>query len=123
MTETISLEAIQEKMNAIEGTLKAILSGGDEGYLRELQGLLQKNLSGLLGLFDRNPGLDAATADLYGAAAAIVSDMDVESQPLARKRRLLREAQARFGERIRLAKPNGRKPSAAWCRNEIFLAA
>ena len=101
MTETISPHVIQEKMDQISGTLNAILSGGGEGYLRELQGLLHKNL----------------------AAAAIVSDMDAEAQPLARKHRLLRETQARFEERIRLAKPNGRKPSADWCKNEIFLAA
>ena len=123
MTETNSPYSIQEKMDQIRGTLNAILSGGGEGYLRELQGLLHKNLAGLLGLFDRNPGLDAATSDFYAAAAAIVSDMDAEAQPLARKHRLLRETQARFEERIRLAKPNGRKPSADWCKNEIFLAA
>ncbi|ANY85114.1 hypothetical protein BB934_43740 (plasmid) [Microvirga ossetica] len=123
MTDTISSEVIQEKMDHVSGTLNAILSGGGEGYLRELQGLLQKNLTGLLSLFDRNPDLDAATSDFYAAAAAIVNDIDAESQPLARKRRLLREAQARFEERIRIAEPNRRKPSAAWCKNEIFLAA
>jgi hypothetical protein len=123
MTDTISPDVIQEKLDHISGNINAILSGGGEGYLRELQGLLQKNLTGLLSLFDRNPGLDAATSDFYAAAAAIVSDMDAETQPLARKRRLLREAQCRFEQRIRTATPNGRKPSAAWCKNEIFLAA
>jgi len=123
MTDAISPDEIQERMDHITGNLNAILSGGGQVYLRELQELLQKNLAGLLGAFDRNPGLDAATADFYAAAAAIVSDMDVESQPATRKRRLLREAQARFEERIRMARPNGRKPSAAWCKSEIFLAA
>jgi len=123
MTEAISHEAIHEKMTVIEGTLKAILSGGDQGYLRELQGLLQKNLAGILSMFERNPGLDAATSDLYAAATAIVNDTGVETQPLARKHRLLRDAKVRFDERIRLSKPNGRKPSAAWCKKELFLAA
>jgi len=123
MTETTSAEAIQEKVNLIAATLKALQSGGDENYLREIQGLLQRNLSGILVMFERNPGLDAATTDLFAAASAVVNDMKVASQPLARKRRLLREAQARFEERVALARPNGRKPSAAWIQKEVVLAA
>jgi len=123
MTDTPSAEAIQEKKNLIAATIKALQSGGDEGYLRELLTLLQKNLSSVLVMFDRNPGLDAATTDLYAAASAVVNDMKAGAQPLARKRRLLREAQERFDERVLLARPNTRKPSAAWCKDEIFLAA
>jgi hypothetical protein len=123
MTETTTPEVIKEKMNQITATLKAIQSGDDETFLRELQTLLQKNLANLLVLFDRNPGLDAATADLYAAAAAIVNDMTAASQPLARKRRLLLEAQSRFEKRISLSHPNERKPSATWRQNELFLAA
>jgi len=123
MTDTPSAEAIQEKKNLIAATIKALQSGGDEGYLRELLTLLQKNLSSVLVMFDRNPGLDAATTDLYAAASAVVNDMKAGAQPLARKRRLLREAQERFDERVMLARPNTRKPSAAWCKEEIFLAA
>jgi len=123
MTDTPSAEAIQEKKNLIAATIKALQSGGDENYLRELLALLQKNLSGILVMFERNPGLDAATTDLYAAASAVVNDMKAGAQPLARKRRLLRESLDRFDERVLLARPNTRKPSAAWCKEEIFLAA
>jgi hypothetical protein len=123
MTDTPSAEAIHEKKNIIAATLKALQSGGDANYLRELLSLLQKNLSGILAMFDRNPGLDAATTDLYAAASAFVNDMPAASQPPARKRRLLREAQERFEGRVSTARPNGRKPSAAWCKDEIFIAA
>jgi hypothetical protein len=47
-------------------------------------------------LFEQVSGLDAATADLYAAAAAIVNDTTTASQTLARKRRLLKEAQVRL---------------------------
>jgi hypothetical protein len=123
MTDIPSAEAIQEKKNLIAAALKALQSGGDENYLRELLALLQRNLSSLLVTFERNPGLDAATTDLFAAASAVVNDMHAAVQPLARKRRLMREAQDRFDERVILARPNGRKPSATWCKDEIFLAA
>jgi len=50
-------------------------------------------------LFERDPGLDAATADLYTAAAAVVQEATAASQPYARKCRLPQEAQASFEER------------------------
>jgi hypothetical protein len=67
--------------------------------------------------------LDAATADLYAAAVAVVNDTTTASQPLVRKRRLLKEAQVRFQDRIATARPNGRRAYAAWRQNELFLAA
>jgi hypothetical protein len=103
--------------------LNAIEFGGDLPYLRELQTLLKQHLASLIVLLERDPGLDAATADLYAAAAAIVNDTTMTSQPLARKRRLLKEAQARFHERISTARPNGKEACTAWRRNELFLAA
>lgn len=123
MTEKTLNEAIEEKMKMIPPIVKAIQAGGEEAYLRDLQTLLRKNLASLLALFERDPGLDAATTDLYAAAAAIVRDVAIASQPYARKRRLLKEAQARFEERIALARPRERKPSASWRQNELFLAA
>src|ERR671921_2142958 len=80
-------------------------------HVCELQMLLRQHLESLVVLFERNPGLDAATADLY-AAAALVNDSTAASQPLTRKRRLLREAQARFQERVSAAHPNGRRACA-----------
>ena len=123
MTETSFTDTIEEKLAFISPTVKAIDFGGDQAYLRELQTLLRQHLVSLVVLFERDPGLDAATTDLYAAAAAVVNDTTIASQPLARKRRLLKEAQARFQERIATARPNGRRACAAWRQNELFLAA
>jgi hypothetical protein len=116
-------DVIEEKLALIVPTLNTIEFGGDQPYLCELQTLLRQHLTSLVVLFERDPGLDAATTDLYAAAAAVVNDTTQASQPLARKRRLLREAQARFQERIATARPNGRRACAAWRQNELFLAA
>ena len=116
-------DTIEEKLALISPTLKAIEFGGDQPYLCELQTLLRQHLASLVALFERDPGLDAATTDLYAAAAALVNDTTRASQPLVRRRRLLREAQARFQERISMARPNGRQTCAAWRQNELFLAA
>jgi hypothetical protein len=112
-----------EKLAFISPTVKAIEFGGGQPYLRELQTLLGQPLASLVVLFERDPGLDAATADLYAAAAAGVNDTTPASRPLARKRRLLKEAQTRFQDRISTARPNGRRACAAWRQNELFLAA
>ena len=116
-------DTIEEKLALIAPTLNTIEFGGDQPYLCELQTLLRQHLTSLVVLFERDPGLDAATADLYAAAAAIVQDTTLASQPLARKRRMLKEAQARFQERIATARPNGRRACVAWRQNELFLAA
>ena len=123
MVETSFTDTIEEKLAFISPTVKAIDFGGDQAYLRELQTLLRQRLASLVVLFERDPGLDAATADLYAAAAAIVNDTTAASQPLARKRRLLKEAQARFQARIATAQPDGRRAGAAWQQSELFLAA
>ena len=123
MAEKSFTDTIEEKLALISPTLKAIEFGGDQPYLRELQTLVRQHLASLVVLFERDPGLDAATADLYAAAAAIVQDTALASQPLARKRRLLKEAQARFQERISTARPSGRRACAVWRQNEPFLAA
>jgi hypothetical protein len=116
-------DTIEEKLALITPTLNAIEFGGDQPYLHELQTLLRQHLASLVVLYERDPGLDAATADLYAAAAALVQDTTLASQPRARKRRLLKEAQTRFQERIATARPNGRRAGAAWQQNELFLAA
>jgi hypothetical protein len=122
MVEKCFTDAIEEKLAFISPTVKAIEFGGELPYLRELQTLLRQHLASLVVLFGRDPGLDATTTDLY-AAAAVVNDTTIASQPLGRKRRLLKEAQARFQERIATARPNGRRAGAAWQQNELFLAA
>src|SRR5215211_4594683 len=116
MAEKSFTNTFEEKLAFISPTVKAIEFGGDQSYLRELQTLLRQHLANLVILFERDPGLDAATA-------AVVNDTTMASQPLARKRRLLKEAQARFHERISTARPNGKRACAAWRQNELFLAA
>ncbi len=123
MAEKSFTDTIEEKLAFILPTVKAIEFGGELPYLRELQSLLRQHLASLVALFERDPGLDAATADLYAAAAALVNDTTRASQPPVRKRRLLKQAQARFQERIATARPNGRRACAAWRQNELFLAA
>lgn len=123
MAEHTLGEVIHEKLSLIAPTVKAIQGGGEQGYLSELQTLLRKNLASLLVLFERDPGLDAATADLYSAAAAMVRDAVAASQPYARKRRLLQDAQARFEERVALARPRERRSPSSWRQTELFLAA
>ena len=116
-------DTLEKKLALLTPTLRDIETGGDQAYLRELQALLRQHLESLVVLFERNPGLDAATTDLYAAATALVNDCKTATQPLARKRRLLREAETRFQERIATARPNGRRDCAAWRQNELFLAA
>jgi hypothetical protein len=123
MTDERFTDTIEKKLALVAPTLRDLEAGGDQSYLRELQALLRAHLESLVVLFERNPGLDAATTDLYAAAAALVNDCTAAAQPLARKRRLLREAEARFQERISSARPNGRRDWTAWRQNELFLAA
>ena len=123
MAEKSFTDTIEEKLALIAPTLKAIEFGGDQPYLCELQTLFRQHLASLVVIFDRDSGLDAATTDLYAAGAALVNDTAAATQPLARKRRLLKEAETRFQERISTARPNGRRASAAWRQNELFLAA
>src|SRR5215218_4020730 len=67
-------DTIEERLAFISPTVNAIEFGGDQPYLCELQTLLRQHLASLVVLFERDPGLDAATADLYAAAAAVVND-------------------------------------------------
>ena len=76
---------IEEKLALIAPTLNTIEFGGDQPYLCELQTLLRQHLTSLVVLFERDPRLDAATVDLYAAAAAIVQDTTLASQPLAHR--------------------------------------
>jgi hypothetical protein len=96
MAETRFTDTIEEKLAFISPTVKAIEFGGDLPYLRELQTLLRQHLASLVTQFERDPGLDAATADLYAAAVAVVNDTTMASQTRARKRRRLKEAQVRL---------------------------
>ena len=123
MAEKRFIGTTEESLALISSTLNAIQFGGDLPYLCELLKLLKQHLASLVVLFERDPGLDAATADLYAAAAAVVHDITSASPPPARHRRRLKEAQARLQERISTARPNGNRVCTAWGQDERFLAA
>ncbi len=123
MAEKRFTDTTEESLALISSTLNAIQFGGDLPYLCELQKLLKQHLASLVASFERDPGLDAATADLYAAAAAVVHDITTASPSPARQARLLKEAQARLQERISTARPNGNRVCTAWRQNECFLAA
>jgi hypothetical protein len=89
-------EAVDEKLAWIGPVLARIEQGGRNADLRELA----QHLIDAMRLFPRNPGIEAAADDLYGAAAALVTDSTARSQPIARKLRLLKEAHLRFSSRL-----------------------
>ncbi|WP_150117779.1 hypothetical protein [Microvirga vignae] len=80
----------------VEQILSGIENGGGAIHLRDLASLLVE----MIGAFERDPGLEAATDDLYAAAERLVRDRHVGVQPLVRKLRLLSDAHARFRHRM-----------------------
>jgi hypothetical protein len=112
-----------ERMLAlIEPALSAIEEGGCKRDLQELDAFLHGLLTDLLRLVERDPGLEAAVADLYRSAAAIVRDNGVDALPSARKHRLFREARARFMDRISSARPSATAARIAWRHQELLCA-
>lgn len=96
MTFKVLADAVDDKLAAIALVFTQMEQGGESAVLRELAG----HLMGALALFQRNPGIEAAADDLYAATAALIADSTPQSQPMARKRRLLQEAQLRFTSRL-----------------------
>jgi hypothetical protein len=96
MTFKILTDAVDEKLALIATVLRAIEQGGQTADLRNLATHLVRALR----LFERNPGIEAAAADLYAAAAALVGENTKLSQSTARGRRLLKEAHTRFRSRL-----------------------
>ncbi|GEO14049.1 hypothetical protein [Microvirga aerophila] len=89
-------EAVDEKLAAIVPVLARIEQIGGSADLRDLG----RHLIDAMNLFQRNPGIEAAADDLYGAAGALVTDSTVRAQPIARQLRLLKEAHLRFSSRL-----------------------
>jgi hypothetical protein len=114
--------AIEHMVSLIEPALTGVEQGGGEQDLRDLQVLLQKLLIEVMRISERNPGLDAAVADLYGAASAIVRDNGERAVPHLRKLRLLREARSRFRERIATAHLNELGTKIMWRHHELLCA-
>jgi hypothetical protein len=89
-------EVVDEKLASIAPILADIEQGGGSADMRDLG----RHLVEAMNLFQRNPGIEAAADDLYGAAAALMMDSKVNSQPVARKLRLFKEAHRRFHNRL-----------------------
>jgi hypothetical protein len=119
MTPNAFAPALDELKQIVARIVSAIENGGGEVNLRDLR----LRLIDLIVLIERDPGITAATADLFDAAAAMVRDGAVHSQPEARKRRLLRDARQRFDERLAGARPLNKNRDSVWQHRDLKLAA
>ena len=122
MRATSSTDSINLTIELIEPALAGIERGGGEEDLKDLRLLLQNRLIDLMRAVERDPGLEAAAADLFGAASAVVRDNGVGAQPHARKMRLLREARTRFRDRIGTARPSELGAKILWRHHELLCA-
>lgn len=114
---------LDEMLKLIEQALAAIEQGGGQPELRSLQKLLQELLINCMRLLERNPGIEAAAADLCAAASVVVIDSTRGAQPLVRKLRLFREARLRFRQRLTAARPSEHGTKIVWRHEELLLSA
>jgi hypothetical protein len=105
---------LDEVLGLVEPAVAGIEQGKGAAELLELEQLLGRALVDLLRLIRRDPGIEAATWDLYGAAVALVRDHGAGELPMARKQRLLREAHRRFHERLGAACPSEQGIKLVW---------
>ena len=101
----MTFAALEDLLAQVERAATKFEQGGREIDLHDLRAALIDILS----LIERDPGIEAATEDLYDAAAAFRPDVTA-STPLARRLRLLREARWRYCERMTGARPGERMP-------------
>ncbi len=123
MTHKTFSARLDEMLELIERALAAIEQGGGQPELRSLQKLLQELLINCMRLLERNPGIEAATSDVYAAASALVADSSLGAQPLVRKLRLFREARLRFRQRLAAARPSENGTKIVWRHRELLLSA
>jgi hypothetical protein len=119
MTETTFENTVDEMVGRLHPILLTIQHGGGEEALYSLQ----QQLIELMGLVERNPGIEAATGDLYAAAEALVADQAVRSQPIARKLRFLIDAHQRFREHLSAARPLKPGQRSVWLHGNLRFAA
>ena len=106
----------------IEPALEGIRRGGTERELADLQSSLRQLLVELMRLLERDPGIEAAVADLYDAAAAFVRDTGSGSQPSSRILRIFRQARMRFQDRLVAARPSEHGMAIVWRNHELVCA-
>jgi hypothetical protein len=114
MTPKTFSTTLDEVLGLVEPTLVGIEQGKGTAELLQLEQLLRRALVDLLRLIRRDPGIEAATWDLYGAAVALVRDHGAGELPMARKQRLLREAHRRFRQRLGAACPSEEGIKLVW---------
>jgi|SRR6476619_7375538 hypothetical protein len=115
-------DAIEDMIGLIEPALTEIEYGRSEAELRDLQTLLRNLLADFIRMIERHPGVEAATADLYAAATALVRDAGASTVPARRKLRLFREARLRFRERVPGARPSRQSAAGGWRHDELLIA-
>jgi hypothetical protein len=119
MTQSTFAEVADEMLEQIEPFLGAIEEGGGDADLHRLR--LQ--LVALTSQIERDPGIETAMTDLYSAAAALVEDRGIGSQPMARKLRLLRDARRRFRDRLTVARRCEEGRRSIWQYRDLPFAA
>jgi hypothetical protein len=100
MTLSTFAAALGDRLSRIERAAMNIEQGGRETDLHELR----MALTDVLCLIERDPGIEAATEDLYETALAVVRD--ATTGPPSRRLRLLREVRIRYRERLAGARPS-----------------
>jgi len=98
---TTFADSMDDKRAAVLETIARIEGGATVDLAR-----LRTDLVALSGMIRRNPGIEAAAADLYVAATALVKYSTLGLHPLARHQRLFREAHQRFRDRLVSARPS-----------------
>src|SRR5215204_349363 len=91
-------DALEETLGFIQRALDRIQAGHAEAELHNLRAYLLN----ILELVDRDPGIEAASDDLY----AVAKQFSVGQDRGARMSQLLQEAFLRFGDRVRSARPS-----------------
>jgi hypothetical protein len=123
MTAKTFSAKLEEILGLIEPALAGIEQGGGQAELVRLQTLLGDLLINCMRLLERNPGIEAAAADLYVAATALVKYSTLGLHPLARHQRLFREAHQRFRDRLVSARPSEHGTAIVWRHHELLLSA
>jgi hypothetical protein len=91
--------ALEETLGSIERAVERIRTGdGGETELRDIRAYLLS----MLDLVERDPGIDAASDDVFASAKALADGADKGT----RMSRLTSEALLRFRDRLALARPS-----------------
>jgi hypothetical protein len=120
---TRETEIVDRVVALLDPALTGIEQGAADTELKDLLVLVRELLTDFIGSVERHPGIEAATADLYAAAVALVRASSASPRPGPRKLRLFREARARFAERLAAAKPGKAGSRTAWRHQELMIPA